>query len=602
MTVTVTITADAAINNQPPPSPVDRSADFNTFFAGPAYQKNVEINGGYNTTTLNGGFHVGKQSVLVPFGTSMFGTGQSSKFYMDAATNTPVFRLNTDNASQMVTQVEPTGTISPGFENTTFRDFYVSGDWVGNDTAYAPVFELGESATIENIRALYVQTLVSSPAFYIDQITIRKCTVGGQPAPNPVTETERLKFAVELGNTLRVGDGLVIDQLHMTNTVDSQFRSRAVRLANSRGAQITNGINGDHEFRSCTGINFSGFHGESGQIRWISSSGTSRDNTYWMRSGSQYEIEPIRVQGAEGASGISTASLHLENETFVYQTGGAFPWSTATNNISIVNLAGSLTIKDCHCSSILSGATSAPSGKAGIKTGNIVFDRYSHFASIASHLSVDQWYIEGAHGYLGSWANGAYDYPQGIQENANQISTNFGRWNLPSGNYYFRLVVYLDPQRKIGVQTKTVPAPQALVNGGGAIALALNIGRGPKYLRVYIGLAIDQYDRYIDIPWVDGDFLMCEGDRIMGYPAISRTPGGIDTVILQPARYELRPGDPANSPTPASPDKAYGNVEVWHYSASSPSAGTWNRGDIVHRMTPVGGKRGFLRATQAATM
>lgn len=595
MTVVLTVTADAAVANAQNPSGSDRSTDFNTFFSGLGRQKIVEINGGYDTASGNGGYRTGLSSVLIPYGSSIQGTGRSAKIYADSGSNTPLFRLNTDNSGNLI---ESSGVgVGPGFGNTFFRDIYVSGKWItARDTSTIPVFDIGESVCIENVQILGLQTLAKSGPFYLDQLTIRNCSVSEQPAG--------INYAVELNNSQRSGDGLVIDQLHLTLTNDSITRPRALRLNNARGGQVTNGINGDHVFTSCIGLTFSGFHGENGKITWAGSTAISENNVYWMRTGSQFGVTPVNVVLVAGAGGVVMSNIHFRNETFIYHAVSTFAWDTVQNHISIAAGSASIKIQDCHCSLLFNGIDPSPSGKAGIRTGNIVFDKYSHFASSASTFSMDQWLIEGQHGAIGTFSGSTYTAPPGFEGGGSVVDPAFGNWNLPPATYHFRLVVYLDLPRKIGRITSN-NISKYLTNvpgaGEGAFMLSLNIGRGAKMLRVYIGSADNYYDRYIDIPWVDGRYLVCEGDRIMGWAAQTRPAGPPDTVVVQPARYHLSPGDPTNSPTLALPDNAYGNVEVWNFATAMPNQGVWNKGDIVHWMTPTGGKRGHQRLTNGGS-
>jgi hypothetical protein len=593
MTDLTGIPADAATANAL--TGPDRSGQFNTFFAGAGKQKIVVIDGGFDTGTGNGGYHIGAAPVLIPHGTSIQGTGRSARIFVNKNANKPLFGINTDG-NGTITDNAGASNVGPGFGNTVYRDFFITGSFAvqaGNTMADCPVFEVGNSATIENMDAYNVQTLVRSPnGVYLDQLTIRKCVVSGQPSGSG--------FAVDLGAATRVGDGLVIDQLHVVLNTDSVNRPRALVLRNARGGNVINGINGDHEFYACAGIRFSGFHGESGRIIFNGTHGIASDNVYWMHDSPQLACTPLNFAKDANYGDAVLGNMKFERQMFFYQEGSSgFTYDTVQNNISVESSAGYLEIEDCYASALSASGSPVPVGKAGVKTGDATFDAYSHFASVHSTFDTQKWLISADHGALGGISStGAYVFPNGAQQSLSRPDLALGEWNLDSDTYYFKVVPYLDLPRKIGANTVNEVTLDLIKGstgkGVGAARIYLDVGRGPKWLRVYIGTTSGVYDRYIDIPWVAGNYIGVQGNRIMGYPAVMRTPGGIDgTSGVRPQRYALRPGDQANA-------VAYGNVSVWNFESTMPGQGTWNQGDEVNWVFPAGGKRGYRRLTNGS--
>lgn len=571
------------------PSGPDRSVAIDTFFQGTGKQKIVNIIGGYDTSANTGGYRIGATPIRIPHGTSIQGTGPSARFFVSVGANKPLFGINTDGNGNIQESASGASNVGPGLGNVFYRDFYISAATAAasSDMALVPAFEVANSATFENLLTYQLQTLVRSPAnLYLDQLTIKKCVISVQP--------DGTLPAVNLSAANRVGDGLVIDQLHLVQGPTGSNRPRAVSVRNARGASITNGINGDHTFISCTSLRFSNFHGEAGKITFDGTHGVASDNIYWMRSGS-VGTTPLNIVLPTNSGSSITGDVKLERQAFIYQEGNPdFVFDTTTTNLSVATGAGTVSIEDCYCTGLLPGF-SGPAGKAGLKTGDPVFDRYSHFASVRSQFDHDSWLISAEHGAVRDFTSDSYLAPIGLQ--TGDVSTNYGLWNLATGTYYFTLMIWLDFPRRIGVATRA-ERNMTLTNGGGAMRFFLNSGRGPKLLRLYMGSASKSYDRYIDVPWIAGNYLTTQGDRVMGFAATSRTAGGVDADSgVQVQRYMLRPGDQQTS----TPSTAYGNVTVWNYANAVPTAGFWNRGDTVLSVIPSGGKRGYQRLTTGNT-
>ncbi|MEP9401634.1 hypothetical protein [Sphingomonas sp. VNH70] len=566
----------------------DRSSQVEAFFQGTGKNKIVEVIGGYNTATYSGGYLIGDAAVKIPYGTSIQGTGITARFYADIGSANPLFAINTDGNGNLIVQ---SGTnVGPGLGNAYYRDFVIHALKASetSDMALVPAFEVGDSSTFENIATHGLQTLVRSPgSLYLDQLTVRKCVVNRQPDGD--------KFAVDLGAVRRVGDGLVIDQLHVVYNPDSINRPRAVKVATARGASILNGINGDHEFVSCTSLRFSNFHGEGGKISFIGTHGVASDNVYWMHANLVRACTPLNVLRVPGAGSLVASNVKLERQMFAYEDGSPhFAYDTVQTNLFVETGCGFVQIEDCYCATLLGGISSSPVGKAGIKTGDAVFDAYSHFASVRSRYDVDRWLISGEHPALGRMSGDTYMFPYGLQPGVSGIDSAVGRWGLPTGKYFFRVVAWVDLPRRIGSTTAN-ELSYDMVEGGGAARLFLDIGRGPKMLRVYIGTSSGSYDRYIDVPWVGGNYIGVQGDRVMGFAAQTRPAGPVDASSgVRVAQYALQPGDPTNT-------VAYGNVTVTNFLNALPGNGTWNRGDVVLWAKPTGGKRGHQRLTTGST-
>lgn len=543
----------------------DRSAEFNTVLSSNKYQ-DVDFGPGYNPVTQRGGWRFGAEPVRVPFGTSLKGHGISSRVVVSPESTGPVFALNTDGAGSIITYPAP--GVGPGLGNANISDLYINGALAvaaGNNLENVPAFEIGASYSFENVEIFRMQTMIRQPVgSYLDQVRVLNCKVSEQP--------DGTRYAVELDATNRRGDGVSIDGLHLTLPMGTTLRPRSVSLRNIQGAQVLNGLNGDHKFVACTGLTFRGFHGENGKVELTACTGDISCNTFWMRSGSQFGVTPLQFLQSATIGGQIGGSLFVHDNLWLCQESPVFLYDTVQKNLSFTVSSGRLRFDRNFLSHYVSNQGPVPIGNFGLLTGDAIWDAYSHFCSIGCELD-DRGRLLISHDVVSLGAS-----IPGLQGGGNSATdAGYGAWPLPSGTWYFQVVKWIDKPRGIG-RTGANVVSLALTQGGPAPRLNIDAGDGPGIVSIYYGTVNGAFDRSIDIPYCGGSAAAVQGDHYLIYPSATRAAGPVDSVTnIQPAGYRIRPGDPAAA-------VAYGRVEVWNLASVMPNRGSWNVGDRVLNM------------------
>lgn len=543
----------------------DRSAEFADYLFRYKYQ-DIDLGVGYNPNPASrtGGWLFGKTPVQVPFGTSLKGHGVSSQIFVSPQATGPIFGLNTDGAGVLITTAS--GSVGPGLGNARVTSVYMNGTAAvasGNNLDNAPAFEVGASYTFENCEIYRMQTLVRQPSgSYLDQLRVLNCKVSEQP--------DGSRYAVEWDAPNRRGDGVSVDGLHMTLPMaGSTMRPRAVSLTSVQGAQVVNGLNGDHRFVACLGLTFRGFHGENGKVEVASSTGEIAENQFWMRTGSQFGVVPLQFQQSATIAGQIGGSMFVHDNLWICQESPAFLYDTIQKHMSMTPSSGRLRFDRNFLTQYVSNQGAVPIGNFGILTGHPVWDAYSHLCSIGCEMD-DRGKLLISHDVLMLGSS-----IPGLQGSGNSApDAGYGAWDLTSGTYYFQIVKWIDKNRAIG-RTGTNVVSLALTQGGPAPRLNIDAGDGPGMVSLFFGTSNGQFDRVIDIPYVGGSMISTKGNQYLNYPVQTRAAGPVDAVSnIQPAGFKIRPGD-------ASLTAAYGRVEVWNLATTMPNRGAWNIGDKV---------------------
>lgn len=500
------------------------------------------------------------------------------------------------------------------YPNKTFGDVYLDGR-AAAAAAKNPVGIVvgGPAWRVHDIYAFGMQTVVRGADVggtggvdpHADHLRISNVHLNNQP--NPVdfdpANPGNARYGIDWLRTNAGADGAEIErcQSNVMGALNSGTakRARFIGFRSFTNAKVRAIINGDVFFYQSNGV-VEDCYFESGVVSNMQSDMVVRSTHFWMRSevtcGADVGAVPVQflvTPAGVAAASQAPSSLTLSHCVFNYDAAGSGSVAgnvtglggyTLTNpNFSIGSgIYGTMTVENCW----RAGPYSNGRGwyqRYGINCGMAEFDNYSHFASVSSRFvgsasGGSRWHIEASRGAIVITSNTSCN---GL-ESASFDTVFSGPFKGATATYYYRVAIYLDKIRGIGILGGLEVSQAATGGATGAISLRLgfDIAGGGFIARVYRGTSPNTYDRYVDVPVIEAGRLFDSGVDIGGYPWINRTAGAADPVNANiSAGIEIKPGERT-----ATSD-AYGQAIVRSTATTMPTLGGWRRGDEVRYPT-----------------
>lgn len=544
----------------------DVTSALNTFFAQgkTAYRLGLTVDAATNDGkfVVNGPVNVGYRTSYVT------GDGYGTRIYTGASPNAILFQFNT-NGSDWVTPL-------PTVNTTKISDFYLNADAAATNGVYVTAIQIGGPSVLHDAQFSGCQTAISQVNQYLDMTRVERVSFYNQPTTNG--------WAIDLKYT---GDGVFLNQNHFQfkqtgSDLSTRTRVRAVRLRFKVGAIVQNHLNGDHLFDQCDSILCQSMHMEDGLIEFRNSTGKLASSSFWMRGPGVGEcsITPVQLTYNSGLSTVIPGAVKLSDLQFIYEQDFPGSHSTTNPNFSLQQnpstYMGAVEVENL-IRAIRPNTGSPGMGQLfGVSCGMSDFDNYSHMASMKSRYSQGRWEISDSLPGFAATATVGID----VATSATDTEHTF---NAASGTYYYKMTVLLDKMRLVGIAGSAEKA-FTLTSGGDAPVLIIDAAtRFRAIYRIYRGTTSGSYDSYVDVPLIAGVRLCDTGTDIAGYPWISRTAGAVDTINSNSILgFELQPGEIS-----AASD-AYGHAVVrTRGNQTTPTSGSWRRGDIVLLETPV---------------
>jgi hypothetical protein len=429
------------------------------------------------------------------------------------------------------------------YPNQYFSEFKNLNIYNNNKNTYTGAKGINLGCATRIINCFFYElskAIVQSGNDYIDNKYIEKCVCFDS-------------ISEDYDIILRLGDGLFINQL-------MDFK---ISITNCGGANLLNCINTKVDLTSCTAINISGFHNERYGEFIIKSSRCTFKNLFVYRDPLFENVFDIKKYDNCGSSVI------LENIEIRYSLR-FFNYTTELNDIKIDNFSNLVCNNVYNYLSNYDGLDGSPLGfklNNEIINNNCVLINKNINQSNNLHIASDS-------------IN--YNYAITNVVRSTQFTGNF---LIEDGTIYYKTRQYWDTTRLIRIPyTEDNNYNITITNNNQTNSLVCATSQlAPNcFIRIYRGNANNNFDKYVDIPSTAFNIknMIDTKQSIQGcYFWKNRDSGNVDGGLN--SKYYEKKGE---------------NVII--KSTTTPTYGTWSKGDVIINSNPsAGGTYGWICTT-----
>jgi hypothetical protein len=376
---------------------------------------------------------------------------------------------------------------------------------------------------------------------------------------------EKLYFFNCPGNEYQIsinyhGDGLLINQCHLVGA--EGYGHNFLEIKSNSGGKIMNCINGNIRIINSKALSLENYHCEHGEI-YIEASGVTLRNIYQWK---EFTTIPLTITRQD--SDKRGYPVVIENYAIVYKYGqewsnnlpaGNADFIDAYFNDAIVSIRNFYRQQDGSVLGI--GINSAVTVSID---GTTVWDEWQNqSSSFSKNSTVLSNKVVSAIESLSFPASGAaYTVSAPIV----LPDTNS---HLGAGTFYYRYMLLFGPKDRMVARTMGTNAQLSVTLATAGNSVSPNFTYHPDLvnavLRLYRGTASENFDSYVDVPYINGDKVRDWG-TLMSNGSIwkPRTPGAIDIFNTDYTAFRQE-----------------GNGNVTYYGPASPAGGTWKPGDRI---------------------